>query len=155
MITPDDVRGKYKTLEEAVLKAGWPGVEESRGKVMFLLDQERVGPLYTKGHPSLDGRVLFTNATPGTPDAAFVKMNDPLKGEIQKLVRKGYMVRTMSDPGVTRRDAALASGAQMVSTDYPFDEKAAGSGYAVRFPEPGIARCNPVLKPAAACYLIF
>jgi hypothetical protein len=156
MITPDDVRGSHKTLEEAVLTTGWPTVEQARGKVIFLLDQKRVGPLYTKGHPSLEGRVLFTNATPGTPDAAFVEMNDPLSGKIEEVIRKGYIVRTMSDPGpagvkageTARRDRALASGAQMVSSDYPFEEKAISSGYAVRFPEDGNARCNPVLKPA-------
>ncbi|HEY3836199.1 MAG TPA: phosphatidylinositol-specific phospholipase C1-like protein [Bryobacteraceae bacterium] len=157
MITPDDVRGSHKTLEEAVLSGtGWPALDKSRGKVVFLLDQKRVTPLYTEGHPSLEGRVLFTNATPGTPDAAFVETNDPLSGKIPALIQKGYIVRTMSDPGVEgvragatdRRDRALASGAQMVSTDYPFDEKAASSGYSVNLPGGGIARCNPVLQPA-------
>ena len=49
-----------------------------------------------------------------------------------------------------RRDAALASGAQMVSTDYPFDEKAAGSGYSVRFEGSGQqhVRCNPLSAKA-------
>jgi Phosphoinositide phospholipase C, Ca2+-dependent len=152
MITPDDVRGRHSTLEEAVLQSGWPLLEQSRGKVMFLLDQKRVGPLYTKGHPSLEGRVLFTNATPGHADAAFVEMNDPMPERVKEVVRAGYIVRTMSDPGVAgvragdtkRRDAALASGAQMVSTDYPFEEKAAGSAYSVGF-EKGNARCNPLL----------
>ena len=128
---------------------------------MFMLDQERVGPLYTKGHPSLEGRPIFTNATPGTPDAAFVKMNNPLSEKIADVVRKGYMVRTMADAGaagvkagdVRKRDAALASGAQMVSTDYPFDEKSAVSGYAVRFEgSTANVRCNPVVK-VAGCKL--
>lgn len=156
MITPDDVRGSHKTLEESVLAGGWPTLESARGKVVFLLDQKRVTEIYTQGHPSLEGRVLFTNAKPGTPDAAFVENNDPVVGRIPALIRRGYIVRTMSDPGVegvrsgatARRDLALASGAQMVSTDYPFDEKAASSGYSVNLPGGGIARCNPVLKPA-------
>ncbi len=158
LITPDDVRGKHKTLEEAVLQSGWPSLDASRGKVMFLLDQERVGPMVTKGHTSLEGRAVFTNATPGNPDAAFVKVNDPTKGQAAEMVRKGYLVRTMADGGAaavkandtSKRDAALASGAQMVSTDYPF-EKSAASGYSVRLPgQKGIVRCNPVLK-AAGC----
>lgn len=161
LITPDDVRGRSRTLEVAVLKSGWPTVEKARGKVMFVLDQERVTPLYTKGHPSLEGRAIFTNSTPGTPDAAFVKMNNPLGEKIAEAVRKGYLVRTMSDPGAAgvkagdtkKRDAALASGAQMVSTDYPLNEKAAGSGYSVRFEgSSSNVRCNPVLK-AAGCRL--
>ena len=156
MITPDNVRGSHKTLEEAVLTTGWPTLESARGKVVFLLDQRRVGPLYTQGHPSLEGRVLFTNAQAGTPDAAFMEVNNS-EGDpdlIPNLVRKGYLVRTMTDPqpeairanNGKRRDVAMASGAQILSTDYPLDEPAA-SGFAVRF-DHGNIRCNPVLKLA-------
>jgi hypothetical protein len=157
IVTPDDVRGAHKTLEEAILTSGWPTLERARGKIIFLLDQRRVGPLYTQGHPSLERRVLFTNAQPGSPDAAFIEVNnatsDPLA--IPDLVRKGYLVRTMTDPNpagirandTAKRDASIVSGAQILSTDYPYDE-GAPSGYAVRF-DHGNVRCNPVLKPAA------
>ena len=157
MITPDEVRGKHATLEEAVLAGSWPSLESARGKFVFLLDQRRAGPIYTQGHPSLKGRVIFTNAEPGSPDAAFVEVNDPLKDPelIPSLVRKGYLVRTRTDAeleqarsgDVKQRDAALASGAQILSTDFPFEERASWTGYAVRFPEGTIARCNPVAKP--------
>jgi hypothetical protein len=156
MITPDDVRGSHKTLEEAILTTGWPTLESARGKVVFLLDQRRVGVLYTQGHPSLEGRVLFTNAQPGTPDAAFIEVNNSAADPkvVPNLVRKGYLVRTMTDPQPVairandhqRSDAAMASGAQILSTDYPLDEPAV-SGFAVRF-EHGNIRCNPVIKPA-------
>ncbi|MGA2193657.1 MAG: phosphatidylinositol-specific phospholipase C1-like protein [Bryobacteraceae bacterium] len=153
MIVPDDVRGKHATLEEAVLAGEWPSLESARGKVVFLLDQRKAGPDYLAGHRSLQGRLIFTNAEPGSPDAAFVEVNDPLKDPalIPSLVRKGYLVRTRTDAdtvearsGDTRqRDAAMASGAQIVSTDYPFDEKASWSGFSVSFPRGEIARCNP------------
>lgn len=154
MIVPDDVRGRHETLEQAVLAGGWPAVDQARGKVIFLLDQRRVGPLYVQGHPSLKGRVLFTNAKPGTPDAAFVEVNDPASENIPDLVRRGYLVRTMTDPGpqgvrdgvTARRDAAMASGAQILSTDYPYVERARGSNYSVSF-DRGNVRCNPVLRP--------
>jgi len=155
MIVPDDVRGHHNTLEEAILTSGWPTLESARGKVIFLLDQRRVGPLYTKGHPSLEGRVFFTNAQPGTPDAAFIEANDSASDPnlVPELVRKGYLVRTMTDPGAAgvranetmRRDASIASGAQILSTDYPLHEPAA-SGYFVEV-DHGTVRCNPVLKP--------
>jgi hypothetical protein len=99
MIVPDDVRGVHKTLEDAILTSGWPTLESARGKVVFLLDQRRVGVLYTTGHPSLEGRVFFTNAQPGTPDAAFIEANDSATDPnlVPGLVRKGYLVRTMTD----------------------------------------------------------
>jgi len=157
MITPDDVRGRHETLEEAVLTDGWPSLESARGKILFLLDQRRSGPAYLEGHRALRGRVIFTNARPGEQDAAFVEVNDPLADPslIPGLVRKGYLVRTRTDADliqartgdVRQRDAALASGAQMLSTDFPFEERASWSGFSVSFPEGGIARCNPVLKP--------
>jgi hypothetical protein len=158
MIVPDNVRGTHKTLEEAVLAGKWPVLESARGKVIFLLDQRRVGRLYTEGHPSLEGRVFFTNAQPGTPDAAFVEANDSVSDPnlVPALVRKGYLVRTMTDPGpagvrandTRRRDASIASGAQILSTDYPLREPAA-SGYFVGVDRETV-RCNPVLK-AAGC----
>jgi len=161
VITPDDVRGTHKTLNEAILSNGWPALEKARGRVLFLLDQRRVGSLYTQGHPSLEGRVLFTNAAPGTPDAAFTECNDSASNPdlVPGLIRKGYIVRTMTDPGpagvrsneTARRDASIQSGAQILSTDYPAGE-AAESGYFVTVRPPGNtqpnARCNPVLKPA-------
>ncbi len=76
MITPDEVRGDHKTLEEAVLHNNWPTLAAARGKVVFLMDQRPVGPVYLEGHPSLRGRVIFTNAEPGQPDCAFTEQND-------------------------------------------------------------------------------
>jgi hypothetical protein len=162
LITPDDVRRPGLTLEQSVLRDGWPSLRRSRGKVIFLLDNEP-GPVrlrYTAGRPSLEGRVIFTNSRPGFPDAAFIKRNEPRgtnTAEIQELVRRGYLVRTRSDvplATVTANDpgmllAALASGAQLISTDFPqigmtgrYD-----SDYVARLPEDLPARCNPVNAP--------
>ena len=152
LLTPDQVRGAHETLEKAVLTDGWPTLAAARGKVVFLLDQERATPLYAAGHPSLRGRILFTNSLPGTPETAFVKMNNPQDGRIPHLVRQGYLVRTMCDArsGETvRRDAALRSGAQMLSTNYPFEHKDPKSPFAVKFEAGVIARCNPILQSPA------
>ncbi len=157
IITPDQVRGSHATLPEAIAHGGWPTLAESRGKVVFLLDQAHVTPVYTAGHPALKGRVLFTNATPGTPDAAFVEQNAGTVEAIDALVREGYLVRTRTDEptanaredDTTRRDLALRSGAQMLSTDYPASEPARWAGhYHVELPGGLVARCNPVNAPA-------
>jgi hypothetical protein len=158
MIVPDQVRGQHATLEEAVLKDGWPTLDSARGKVIFLLDQRKAEADYLEGHPALKGRVIFTNAEPGSPDAAFVEQNDPLKDPslIPGMVKKGYLVRTRTDADTvqarsgdtTMRDAALASGAQILSSDYYFNEKASWTGFSVNFPKGETARCNPVVGPA-------
>jgi Phosphoinositide phospholipase C, Ca2+-dependent len=157
LITPDDVRGRYATLNEAALAGDWPTLERARGKVVFLMDQRWAEPVYLKGHPSLRGRVLFTNAAPGQPDAAFTECNDGPADLIIGLVRKGYLVRTRADDSTRegrtddtrRRDAMLASGAQIVSTDYPASEPARWAGhYSVSLPGNAAARCNPVNAPA-------
>jgi hypothetical protein len=157
IITPDEVRGSAPTLEEAVQSRGWPTLSESRGRILFALDNGgSKREAYLEGHPSLMGRVLFTNATPGQPDAAFVKVNEPRvdPDRIRELVRDGYIVRTRADADTLdaryndteRRDAALASGAQYVSTDYP-EPDLAFSEYQVTLPDGAPGRCNPVNAP--------
>ncbi len=156
MITPDEVRGSAATLVEAVHAGKWPTLAEARGRVIFLMDQQHAGPIYAQGHPSLRGRILFTNAVPGAPDAAFVEQNSGSLGEIDALVKQGYLVRTRTDEGTeqartnntTRRDLALSSGAQMISTDYPSTEPSPWTKFSVELPDGLVARCNPVNKPA-------
>jgi hypothetical protein len=162
LITPDDVRRRGLTLEQSVLQRGWPSLRSARGRVMFLMDNDP-GPIsdaYTAGRPSLQGRVLFTNSRPGRPDAAFIKRNEPTDAnlaQIQGLVRTGYVIRTRSDEPLstvlsgdeTRLRAALESGAQLVSTDFPEVGMSAryDRDYVVALPEGGVARCNPVIRP--------
>jgi hypothetical protein len=155
IISPDDVRGDYATLEEAVLDGNWPTLREARGKVMFLMDNGgQFRDDYRDGHPSLEGRPIFTNSFPGEPDAAFVKVNNPIGQveRIQQLVSDGYVVRTRSDePTIqarsndrTQLEAALASGAQWISTDYPSPNMSPFSDYVVELPGGAVGRCNPV-----------
>jgi Txe/YoeB family toxin of Txe-Axe toxin-antitoxin module len=158
LITPDDARGDFETLEEAITTKGWPALAESRGKVMFALDNTgHHKDLYLEGNPNLENRVLFVSSEPGEPTAGFIKMNNVMdQGEqIKEFVEAGFLVRTRSDiptnearsGDTTRRDLALESGAQFISTDYP-EESPYGSGYIVTLPgTDGNARCNPVSAP--------
>ena len=163
MITPDDVRRRGETLEQSALRHGWPKLRNSRGKVMFLLDNDP-GPIrdayVAAGRPSLQGRVLFTNSRAGLPDAAFIKRNDPLgvnTAEIAELVRRGYYVRTRSDVPLrtvlandtTMLEAALRSGAQLISTDFPQIGMSAryDSDFVAELPGGAVVRCNPVNAP--------
>ena len=153
LITPDDVRGAFPTLNQAILAGHWPSLADSRGKVIFLMDQRPVGPVYLQDHPSLRGRVIFTNSEPGQPDAAFLERNGGPAEEIRILVSEGYLVRARTDSDTkearvndtTVRDAMLGSGAQILSTDYPEAEPARWPGhYSVSLPGKSAVRCNPV-----------
>jgi len=163
LITPDDVRGTHTTLAEAVRSDGWPTLAASRGRVLFCLDNEGRRNLYLQGHPSLRGRVLFTPASLGDDDAAFLKLNDPIAdfAKIQQAVGEGFVVRTRSDGdtdeartnNTTQRDMAIASGAQWVSTDYPVPDPDFGTPYMVEIPGGMPARCNPISAPPACTAL--
>jgi len=155
LITPDVVRGQHDTLRDAVTNDGWPTLDAARGKVMFALDNPgHHRDLYLKDHPSLKGRVLFVPAKQKTdPEAAFFKLNDPKTefAQIQQLVKSGFIVRTRADASTvqsrtndtSRRERAFASGAQVISTDYP-EADTRFSDYAVKFPNGRAVRSNPV-----------
>ncbi len=155
LVTVADVQGEADTLRAAIEANGWPDVDDLRGRFVFVLDDHGAKrDLYRTVHPDTRDRLIFVDAQPPDDDAAFTVLNDPVADgdRIRELVSMGYLVRTRADADTvearagdtTRRDAAFASGAQLVSTDYPVP---APSGYVVAAPG-SPARCNPVNVPA-------
>lgn len=154
VITPDKVRGSYSTLEAAALAGNWPTLAVARNKVVFIM-QGPAESLYKSGHYSLQGRAMFVYSSPGTPEAAFVIMNNSSQvTQIQNLVRQGYIVRTRADDGTTQArvgdytdmNNAFVSGAQIISTDYYKADARAGTpgwtDYHVQFPNHELARID-------------
>jgi len=159
ILTPDDLRGRAATLPDALRKTGWPLLDAVRGRVMFGMDNEgAVRERYLEGHPALAGRLVFVSVPATHPAAAWMKRNDPVADfdQIQELVRNGFLVRTRADADTAeartndprKRERALASGAQFVSTDYPAPDLRFSS-YSVRLSGDVIARPNPVNGPAS------
>lgn len=159
LIVPDDVQGRYPTLRDAVLANNWPTLEKARGRFMFALDEPPAKVAVYRGkRRSLEGRVFFINTDEASPAAAYLTLNDPVKdgARIARDVAAGFIVRTRADANtrearandVGPRDAALASGAQYVSTDYLWPDPRLPGGYQVRLPGGIAARCNPVRRPA-------
>lgn len=160
VITPDKFRGDYSTLREAALAQNWPTLKEARGKIIFVTDGEGMAA-YRAGKNTLEGRVMFVFAEPEDADAAFVIRNTPIghEAEISDLVKKGFMVRTRADADTkaartgdyTGANAAFASGAQIVSTDYyrpdyRCDTSAVFTCYQVQIPGGGLARISSVFS---------
>ena len=162
LLVPDDVRGEASTLRRAVRRRGWPLLDEVRGRFYFVLDEPMpVLEGYLDGYPSLVGRAMFAIVPENHPAAAFLILNDPVgqAARIREAVEAGYIVRTRADADTreartgdtTRRDAAFATGAQFVSTDYYRADPRFKTGYEVRFQGGATLRCNPVRRPDPAC----
>ena len=154
LITPDSVQGRRASLREAVAAGAWPSLKAARGKVMFALDAppEQVA-VYRGRRRSLEGRVMFVNIDEASPAAGYITLNEPQQqaARIAAAVKAGIIVRTRADADtlearsgdVARREAAFASGAQFVSTDYMSPDVRFGD-YEVDLPGGGVARRNPV-----------
>lgn len=155
LITPDDLRGDAADLRSALEDEGWPTLGELRGKALFVLHDGSARRDWFVGQ-GLEGRVLFPDATgdPTQPWSAVHTMNEAFDPRIAEVVGLGHLVRTRCDgdtqeaidEDTTRRDAALASGAHFVSTDFPAPVD--WSSYFVEIPGGTPSRCNPVSAPA-------
>jgi hypothetical protein len=157
LIVPDDVQGSYPTLRAAVRANNWPTLEKARGRFLFALDEPPAKVAVYRGkRKSLEGRVFFINTDEDSPAAAYLTLNDPVadRARIAAAVKAGYLVRTRADANTAEarkndtapRDAALASGAQYVSTDYLWPDPRL-SGYHVPIRAEAPVRCNPVRRP--------
>jgi hypothetical protein len=158
IIEPDDVRGSYPTLREAVTSGAWPKLGAARGKVIFAIDlSPNANKPYAEGHPSLEGRIAFMTTFPDAPEAAYFTMNDPVRdwALIRQRVGQGFLIRTRADADTrearsgdtARREQALSSGAQFISTDYQDPDPRFSKGYSAKLPEGAVTRCSPVGAP--------
>lgn len=156
LITPDDVRGEWPSVSEALDADGWPTLGALRGRAVFVLHEGGLyRDVYTEGGADVPGGLLFQNARDdeSAPYAAFVNVDDPDAAHIAALIDRGILVRTRADSDTvearasdtTRRDRALATGATFVSTDFPSPHP--DTGYVVQIPGGTPSRCNPRTAP--------
>jgi hypothetical protein len=149
----EEMLGEKLIRPRDIVDLQWPLLKEARGKFILILDEGGVKrDMYYEGWQM---RPMFTNAPEGHPAAAIMIINDPIGQlhEIRRLVKAGYMVRTRADADTIearkndlgRRDAALASGAQAISTDYYLPATHFGNEYQVILPQP--FQCNPITAP--------
>ena len=162
ILTPVDLQGSAPTLRDAVKANGWPTLGALRGKILFGFDNtDTVRAAYTHNLADLNGRMIFVDSRPDDPFAAIAIINDPKGGaaDITAALQANLLVRTMSDPDLmtiksgdtSLREAAIASGAQFVSTDYPVPTSEVA--YSVTIPGGTPARCNPITAPASCTSL--
>jgi hypothetical protein len=160
VITPEEVKGEHPTLREAVLNDAWPTLGEARGRVLFaILNGEEFTTPYRDRPEGLMGRMMFINVDQDDGDAAYQMWDDPIVNQqaIQDAVSAGFIVRTRTEQDTVearandtvKREAAFASGAQFVSTDYYKPNPDFGP-FVVGLPGGRPAICNP-LRTGYAC----
>lgn len=153
MWTPDEQQGNHATLRDSVVDEGWPTLDRLRGEAIFvLLDSGPAREAYTAGLTSVEGRVMFPLVGSEHELAAFFLRDNPTDETIPELAEEGFFIRTRADSGgapeggdTSRLEAALASGAHCISTDFPEPEEE--TGYVAEIPGGEPVRCNPVSAP--------
>ena len=136
LITPADLRGNFKTINDRLTTEGWPLLSECLGKFIFILDGKE--SIYKN---STNKPIMFCYSSTDDPETAFVVVNEAIGNEekIKQLSTK-YIVRTRADAGTfeSRNNdyrtfkAALNSGAQIISTDY-YTPDIRWSSYQIKF----------------------
>ena len=154
LITPDQIRSNGPTLREGLIQNGWPRYEDAKGKFIIALDERpETVKTYLRGNTSLEGHPMFVNSISETADhAAYFTMNEPLEDQdqIRNAREAGFLIRTRADADTlearnndtARREAAFASGAQYISTDY-YIARESFSDYKVALPANAITHCQP------------
>jgi hypothetical protein len=157
LIMPDDIKGSYASLREALLQRGWPTLREVQGKVMFVLlnKKSRHTRNYTRNYTSLDGRVMFAKAADdqlAMPWAALTHLSATRAEAIRSALDQGFIVvATACRAGMQdkvcfeRREAAIHNGAHIIKDDFP--AKVQERAYWLEFPNGNSVQCNPVTAP--------
>ena len=143
-ITPTDVQGDSPDLRTAITTEGWPALEESRGKTLFvLLDKTEIRDLYIERNPTLENQTMFAIVDENHSLASIISFVNPeTHGDrLQNASDLGFMVRTRPDEATheareanySRFQLALGTGANFITTDFPGNDQEAN--YAIWLPK--------------------
>lgn len=156
LFTSDELRGDSASPAAAVGERGWPVLGSLRNRILVVLHENAIYRAAYLSRAPAGGRAMFTSlsgndaealgvarpkaeATTTQADVVFVIDNESADeiDRIRALASAHYIVRTRADAdGVidpAGLAAALASGAQIVSTDHPPAYPASGD-YMAAFP---------------------
>lgn len=156
LLIPDDVRGDFDTLTDAIQAHGFPTLGELRGHAIFaLLDSGDHRDEYLADRPTAEGRVIFPGAdSAADPWAAMFKINDAAgsAATVAELAAQGFVITSNVD-GATASDednaaklaAAVAAGAHFLASDFPGPVD--GRAYQAAIPGGEPAGCHPFTAP--------
>lgn len=143
LFTPADMLRDYQSFGEMRAEDDWCKVKDMLGKVVVLLHDCEVTEEYIAVDPSVRTQAMFPMLRPEDAErdcTSFILCNEPselLEIEEDIIDEKKIMVRTRSDEFTKiteeRRENAFASGANIISTDYPFRTDYKTGDYVVMF----------------------
>ncbi len=132
---PENLKGSFTSVSERLKTENWPTLNECLGKVIFIVDGDRGGK-YRQFLENGEDRPMFVYSEPESESTAFVKRNEPIGQEdaISELTEL-YIVRTRTDVETIQArnndysmyEAAIASQAQILSTDFYASDERFGS----------------------------
>ena len=129
LLTPADMMGTHSSLKEMREQDDWLPLGDTMGEILVLLHDTSITHSYVMRDESIKTQAMFPMLSYGERDrsyASFILDNDPsdaLSHKSELIDRCHLIVRTRAD-SFTNRDektaqAAIQSGAQILSTDYP------------------------------------
>lgn len=143
LFTPADMLRDYESFGEMRAADDWREVKDMLGKVVVLLHDCGVTEDYIALDESVKTQAMFPMLREGDIDrdcASFILCNNPeklLKIKDEVIGEKKIMVRTRADNFGSatdkRREDAFASGANIISTDYPVRTDNEKNDYVVTF----------------------
>lgn len=129
LLTPAEMMGDYDSFKAMREDDGWLALGETMGKVLVLLHDTTVTDSYINQDVSVKSQAMFPMlryADRNKSYASFIIDNTPsdaLKHKEELIDKCNLIVRTRADSytsfSETEYEAAINSGAQIVSTDYP------------------------------------
>ncbi len=143
LFTPADMLRDYSSFGEMRAADDWCKVKDMLGKVIILLHETNVTENYINLDPSVKSQLMFPMLREKDIDrdcTSFILSNKPnelLEISDEVINEKKIIVRTRADKFTEitedRLEGALRSGAQIVSTDYPYREDLKPGEYFVSF----------------------
>ncbi|MEA2696516.1 MAG: hypothetical protein QOI66_787 [Myxococcales bacterium] len=156
LMTPAWLRGSYASPRERLMTAGWPTLDQARGKIMVtLINRDARTKTYAHEGTSLDDRLMWVNAAPtefGLSWAAITKDIEP--ADQIASAHAGHLllginvcaINLTDDACTTRMHQFVDAGVHALDDDLPF--QISGRTYWLQLPK-GSPGCNPVTAPAA------
>lgn len=140
LFTPADMLRGYESFGAMRAADDWCEVKDMLGKVLILLHDCNTTEKYIGLDESLKSQAMFPMLRPEDTDrdcASFLLVNEPEECGSAYIEEQKFVVRTRADTFTSvdeeRRTLAFASGAQIISTDYPVKEGITAEDYVVCF----------------------